>query len=93
MSEKKMKNLTSSTPDYDEIFNQRKKLKRRITMSEQVFKVPVIFSATGYVEVEATNRKELMQKLQNQAFVDALSLPSDWEYLDDSYAIDFEGID
>lgn len=56
------------------------------------FLVPVMFEACGWVPVVAENEEDLENKLKDARFVDRLPLPVDWEYLDGSYEVDFEGL-
>lgn len=55
--------------------------------------IPVTYQSWGTVEVEAKDRDELFRKLNDRDFVDKMALPIESDYVDDSYAIDFEGID
>lgn len=56
------------------------------------FSVPVVFEAYGNVSVMAENEEDLKKKLEDANFVDRLPLPDDWEYIDGSYEVDFEGL-
>lgn len=55
--------------------------------------VPVTFQAYGRIELEFDSVADMNQKLTNKAFVDDLALPSDWDYVDESFEIDFEGLE
>lgn len=59
----------------------------------KLFKVPVIYTVTGDVEVKAKDFKDLMTKLNDEEFVHEMKLPDETDYLCDSYRIDFDGID
>lgn len=56
------------------------------------FKVPVVYSMTGTVVVEAESREQLMQQLQSGTLdTSDLPLPTDASYLEDSFEIDTDG--
>jgi len=47
----------------------------------------------GRVEVKHRDDADLMQKLQDPVFVDNMPLPETSDYIEDSYEIDFEGLE
>lgn len=49
------------------------------------YNVPVIYSVSGTVEVEANDREDLLRKLKTRLFVNDMPLPDHPEYVDDSY--------
>ena len=53
----------------------------------KTFKIPVVYSSWGTVEVEADTLEEACEKAM------AGSLPKNAEYIDDSFGIDRAGID
>lgn len=55
--------------------------------------VPVTYESWGKVIVEAKDKKELLEKLNNGDFIHEMSLPLEPEYIDDSYEIDFDSLD
>lgn len=57
------------------------------------FKVPVVFMSGGFISVQAESIEDLYKKLEGVEFVNNLPLPTDPEYVEDSYQIDFEGIE
>ena len=57
------------------------------------YKVPVTFIGWGTVCVEAKNKEDLLEKLKYKDLLDELPLPDDWEYVDDSYEVDFDGLE
>jgi hypothetical protein len=59
----------------------------------QITKVPVVYQVWGRVEVKHRDDADLMQKLQNPTFVGNMPLPEKSGYIEDSYEIDFEGLD
>lgn len=63
-----------------------KEVKKELKM--KTFKVPVLYQSWGLVEVEAENKKDLLQKLSNEAFLYEMPLPSQPEYVDGTYKID-----
>ena len=65
----------------------------KITNKQNTFVVPVTYQSWGTVEIEADTMEELLEKLKDKGFVDKMALPLEPEYVDDSYIIDFEGID
>lgn len=58
-------------------------------MSKNVYKVPVVWSAMGYVLVDAESGEEAMKYAKEH--LDEFSLPKNGEYLDDSFVVDDEG--
>lgn len=56
---------------------------------KMVYKVPVIWSAMGYVRVEAEDADSA--KAYVKEHLDEFPLPRDSEYLDDSFEVDDEG--
>jgi len=59
----------------------------------QITKVPVVYQMWGRVEVEHKDDVDLMQKLQDPMFVENMPLPEEAGYLEESYEIDFEGLE
>lgn len=59
----------------------------------KTFSVPVVFQCWGTVEVEAENKKDLLRKLKDRDFVDLMLLPEEWDYVEDSYEIDFDNLE
>ena len=57
------------------------------------YKVPVTFTGWGLVNVEAKNKEALLEKLKEKDFLDKIPLPDDWEYVDDSYEVDFDELE
>lgn len=57
------------------------------------FIVPVLFTSSGFVTVKAESLEDLYEKLGDVRFVDNLPLPTEPEYVEDSYQIDFDGIE
>lgn len=57
------------------------------------YKVPVVYQVWGLVEVEAENKADLIKKLKDAEFVAEMPLADNPEYIDDSYEIDWEGLD
>ena len=57
------------------------------------YKVPVTFTGWGTVCVEAKNKEALLEKLKDKDFLHELPLPDNWEYIDDSYEVDFDGLE
>ena len=51
------------------------------------------FTGWGIVCVEAKNREHLLEKLKEKNVLHELPLPDDWEYVDDSYEVDFDGLE
>lgn len=60
--------------------------------STNLYRVPVIFQAWGTISVEATNEQDLLRKLKDSNVINDLPLPHDWEYVDDSFEIDFDSL-
>lgn len=58
-------------------------------MPKMVYKVPVVWSMMGYVLVDAESREAAMEYAKEHA--DDFSLPTNGEYLDESFEIDEEG--
>lgn len=58
-------------------------------MPKMVYKVPVVWSAMGYVLVEAEDGEEAMKYVKEH--LDEFPLPANGEYIDDSFEIDEEG--
>lgn len=58
-----------------------------------VFKVPVSYEEYGIVEVEAEDKQDLENKLQDESFVSQMKFPNKTEYITGSYQIDFAGLD
>lgn len=56
------------------------------------FTVGAVFQSWGYLKVEAENKEELLKKLNDRNYVDSLSLPDFPEYVDESFEIDFDGL-
>lgn len=54
------------------------------------YEVPVTFMCVGIVKVEANNKEDLLEKLNNKTFVDEMPLPDKHEYLEGSYLVDFD---
>lgn len=53
------------------------------------FRIPVVYSMTGTVIVEAESREQLMQQLHSGTLdTSDLPLPTDASYLEDSFEID-----
>lgn len=55
----------------------------------KMYRVPVVWSMMGYVHVSAYSPEDAMQEAKEK--VDKLPLPSNGEYLEDSFEIDAEG--
>lgn len=55
----------------------------------KVFKVPVVWSMMGYVDVEADDAEEAMVYAKEHK--DEFHLPYNGEYVDDSFEVDEEG--
>lgn len=58
-----------------------------------IYKVGAVYQNFGYLKIEADSKEDLLQKLHDKRFVDELPLPDNENYVDDSFEIDFEGID
>lgn len=58
-------------------------------MSKMVYKVPVVWSMMGYVLVDADSSEEAMEYAREH--MDDFALPTNGEYLEDSFEIDEEG--
>lgn len=56
----------------------------------KTYKVPTVFNAWGVVEVKAENKEDLERKLNDKEFMDELPLPTEWEYVYDTYEVDYE---
>lgn len=59
-------------------------------MNNARFKVPVVWSAMGYVTVNADDEETAVKYVKEH--LDEFSLPIDSEYLDDSFEVDEEGM-
>ena len=59
----------------------------------KTYKVPVVYQVWGLVEVEAENRADLERKLKDEEFVQEMPLADDPDYIDESYEIDWEGLE
>lgn len=78
---------------YKKVNMEIEKVKENIDENKtKIYRVPVIFEAWGLVDVEAKDEKDLIRKLKNKDFVDEMEIPSNWDYVEDSYKIEFEGI-
>ena len=53
--------------------------------------IPVVYQVWGRVEIEAASVEDARKKLSDPDFVSEMGLPSEPEYLEDSYEIDTEG--
>lgn len=60
-----------------------------VTKRKNTYKVPVVWSAMGYVLVEADDVEEAKNYVKEH--LDEFPLPRDGEYLDDSFEVDEEG--
>lgn len=56
----------------------------------KTFKVPVVYSSFGFVEIEALDKEDLLNNLRKKAFIDKIKLPKESSYVDDSLEIDFD---
>lgn len=56
----------------------------------QKFKVPVLYQMWGLAEVEAESKEALLKNLEEKDFLSKMPLPTEPEYVDDSYEIDKE---
>lgn len=52
-------------------------------------KVPVTYAMMDYVQMEFDSVEDMMEKLEDQEFVDQMPLGEDGQYLSGSYEIDF----
>lgn len=76
------KELIGHKDYWEEDFPSMKKTK-------SIYKVPVVWSAMGYVTVEADSGEDAMKYVKDH--LDEFSLPLNGEYLDDSFEVDEEG--
>lgn len=59
----------------------------------KTYKVPVVFTSWGLVEVEAENKEDLLRKLNDYDYVCEMPLPDEPEYVEESFEIDFDALD
>lgn len=59
----------------------------------KVYSIPVSYEVYGRVEVEAKDKKDLMEKLKDYQFVSDMPLPDHPEYVDGSYEVDLYIVD
>lgn len=62
------------------------------TTDRKEYTVPVMFRSWGTVKVVAKDKEDLIKKLNDSEFVSCMSLPTDAEYIDDSFEIDFDNL-
>lgn len=55
-------------------------------MAKKEYRIPVLFTSWGLVDVEADNLEEAIE------IVDNGPIPTDSEYVDSSFRIDYDGI-
>lgn len=51
------------------------------------YRVPVEWVSLGYIEVDAFDLEDLKKRLNDKDFLDEEPLPTDWDYLDDSFKV------
>ena len=65
----------------------------RIENEKVVAIVPVTYSCWGEVELTFDSIAEMRKQLQDREFVNAMELPSNPTYIEDSYEVDIETVD
>lgn len=51
------------------------------------YRVPVEWVSLGYIEVDAFDLEDLKKILNNRDFLNEEPLPTDWNYLEDSFKV------